>query len=607
VTAYLVFAVAMFVALPLVVFRGRTLRKYLGIEIGIYVVADIFARQIPNVDPFLACVALFVAKLAFFSIVLATSDEVRWSANRAAAVALLVYALVIPASVRVPIDGDEPFYLLMTESIVQDFDLDLANQYGNLSRSATGRTDLVPQLGDRVGPRGEQYSHHEPFLPLLLIPGYVIAGLAGAVSTIAIFAALLVRSTIRFLEDEGIDERTARAVFPLFAFGPPVVFYAARIWPEVPGAFFFVEALRAMRHRRIAKGLAALLALCALKLRFALLAVPMLLRNRPATAVVVISLFVIGGVIAGPLPLDPRDYLSGLFGLLIDGAAGVLFQAPFLLLGLFALTRWRSMPEGFRAGMIASVLYVIYLVPRSEWHGGWSPPLRYIVFLTPVLALGAAAVWSRFAIPVIAVWTAGVIVHGIAYPWRLFHIANGENIVGEALSRIHAADFSRMFPSLIRLNAAAIVGAVIVVAIALVVKRTDRIVCPPQIAIALFSLMLAMFFVAGQRPGRVVHFEDAHVVKNGGELYPHMYQVARFNFRGSWMLHGGNSVSFQARAGDAQLHYAARQPVIITLGGQTYRLPPTGDEYGTAPISIARSGRVQLKVTSGSVNLDRIE
>ena len=49
---------------------------------------------------------------------------------------------------RSVIDGDEPFYLLITESIVKDHDLDLANQYRDLAHSETGRPDLVPQLGD---------------------------------------------------------------------------------------------------------------------------------------------------------------------------------------------------------------------------------------------------------------------------------------------------------------------------------------------------------------------------------------------------------------------------------------------------------------------------
>jgi hypothetical protein len=46
------------------------------------------------------------------------------------------------------------------------------------------------------------------------------------------------------------------------------------------------------------------------------------------------------------IPGSPPAMLRGLFGLLLDGAAGILFQAPIFVFGVIALTRWRSMPAG---------------------------------------------------------------------------------------------------------------------------------------------------------------------------------------------------------------------------------------------------------------------
>src|SRR6266550_6316344 len=117
-------AIAVLAALPLIVFRGRTLRLSLALQAAVYVLALILSKQIGGFDRYLATVALFVAQLALFSVLLAIAlpQEVRWSANRAAMIALLVYALMIPAMLRTAIDGDEPFYLLMTESIVHDRD-----------------------------------------------------------------------------------------------------------------------------------------------------------------------------------------------------------------------------------------------------------------------------------------------------------------------------------------------------------------------------------------------------------------------------------------------------------------------------------------------------
>src|SRR5207245_8075397 len=143
-----------------------TLRRWLAIVVGAsltFVLLAAIARPLQvRVDPRLAFV---VFGLTIVWSLFAVTD-VRWTANRAAIVAAIVYAITIALMMRTPIDGDEPYYLLMTESMAHDRDLDLSNQYRDLKHSATGRTDLVPQLGDVSGPHGEQYSRLEPLLPL---------------------------------------------------------------------------------------------------------------------------------------------------------------------------------------------------------------------------------------------------------------------------------------------------------------------------------------------------------------------------------------------------------------------------------------------------------
>jgi hypothetical protein len=485
---------------PLVALRGRSLRRCFESQLAMLIIFGVlaaFGRVLRiEADSYLMLVgagALFLAIPLGF---VAFGSEIRWSANRAFVIAAIGYALMIPLQLRTPIDGDEPYYLLMTESLVRDHDLDLTNQYRDLAHSDVGRTDLLPQPGDPRGPHGEQYSRHEPFLPILLAPGYALGGLPGALAVIALFGALLARSTIRFLEDEGISDATTRVLFPLIAFGPPIIFYATRIWPEVPAAFCFLEGVRGIRQRRPPRWIAAILALVLLKIRFGLLAIVLLirvLRTRRqlaiAAAVVAVPL-VIAFLISGNamnthsirelLPSGAIFYWLGLFGLILDGAAGIVFQAPLYALTILALPRWRSMPDGFRLGMSASLLYILYLIPRSEWHGGWSPPLRYIVVLMPILALGAAVMWERIGAGTragIAIWTLMLVIHGAAFPWRLFHLATGESFIGESLSTIWQSDFSRLMPSFIRPNMAAVVGSVLLVlamGVTVILSRRSR-------------------------------------------------------------------------------------------------------------------------------------
>jgi hypothetical protein len=623
----IVWAVAVFAALPLVVFRGRTLARYLAIEVLTYALAWLLWQQTWALVPYPLVIFFFTAKLALFGVLVATAPDVRWSANRAALLAALVYTLLVPIMTRAPIDGDEPYYLLITESIVHDGDLDLANQYA-AKNSASGRNDLGPQTGDPTGPNGEQYSRHEALLPLLMAPGYLLGGLRGAVAIIALFSVLLVRSTMRLLEDEGIGDDVIRAIFPFFAFAPPILFYAARIWPEVPAAWLFVEALRGVRNRRMQRWVPALVALVLMKLRFVLIAVVLVgrlvldRRTRLSSRKVLIALgitllplavwFAITGRLTAVhrfgelLPGEPAAYARGFFGLLLDGSAGLLFQAPVYLLGIYAITRWRSMPATFRLGCAAAGLYILYLLPRPEWHGGWAPPLRYVVVVMPVLALGAAAIWRRvpsILLALMAAWTTVVAAHGIAYPWRLFHIANGETIAGELLSELHRSDFSRLFPSFIRVNDAAWIAAIALVALFALIRFVR--IAPPLIAAA-FTLVLALLFVEGQKPGRVVEFEDVHVEHRGGELFPPLWTQARFMYRGGWLLRGGESVTFLARAGEHRLDYTAGARMRIVLDGNLVELAPTGAAHRDRKVRIGRDGRVELRVVDGEVNLDRM-
>ncbi|MGZ8868495.1 MAG: hypothetical protein ACXW2P_09135, partial [Thermoanaerobaculia bacterium] len=213
---------------------------------------------------------------------------------------------------------------------------------------------------------------------------------------------------------------------------------------------------------------------------------------------------------------------------------------------------------------------------------------------------------------VIALYTIGLVIHGVAYPWRLFHIMNGENVAGEYLSRVHGTDFSRLFPSFIRLNHAAIVaGVVLVVTVVLFVLRAGwragATSIPAPFAIAAVTLVLAAGFVAGRQPGEHVEFEDAHVARNGGELFPHEFTIARFAHRGGWILREGQSVSFIARPGAATLHYASGAPSTIRIGRNRYELPAAATGYRTVRIRIPTPDRVVLKCLRGSVNLDRLD
>jgi hypothetical protein len=305
------------------------------------------------------------------------------------------------------------------------------------------------------------------------------------------------------------------------------------------------------------------------------------------------------------LPESPDRYVRGFFGLLTEGMSGIAFRAPFYLFGLFAIVRWRHTPRGFRLGVLASLLYLFYLLPRPEWFGGWAPPLRYIVFLMPVLALGAASMWdriSRGAIALVSAWTIGLVIHGLRYPWRHFHEFTGENPIGEWLSAKYASDFSRLFPSFIRANEARWIGVAVVLLLITIGLRRWRI----DVAIPVFSIALAFGFVHGRKPGATIELEDHHVKHDGGKLYPDRFTMARTNYRGGWVLEAGNSATFLAQKGTYNLDFITGLGAMIEIGDRAVQVHPDV-RYQQVRVTIPGTGATTLRCVSGAINVDRLE
>jgi hypothetical protein len=169
--------------------------------------------------------------------------------------ALLVGAYAWSAGLRATrgasITADEPFYLLTTQSLIDDRDLDLTQQYERASwRSFFDHPDglwkqSVPNKDGRL------LSPHEPGLSVFLVPGFGIGGLAGAqvqmlLLTAATFALafVLVASETRAVLVSWLA--TAAVALTASAF-----VYATEIYPEVPAALLLVLSLLLVRRARL--------------------------------------------------------------------------------------------------------------------------------------------------------------------------------------------------------------------------------------------------------------------------------------------------------------------------------------------------------------------
>jgi hypothetical protein len=507
----------------------------------------------------------------------------------------VVYLALMPwAIAHRPPDGDEPYYLLITHSLAHDFDADLTDDYAAGEWRHFMDRPIAPQPGDPRGPQGEMYSRHNELLPLALTPAYAVAGLPGALATMAAFTAALAWMVLR-LAGRYFARRPgeALAAYAIAAFSPPLLLYSYQVWVEVPAALLATIALDRVLapegwgwKKWLGVGLPILL-LPLLKIRLILLAGPLLAMawlyaGRPRRPLVVIGVLLAilgGGILAynqwtygNPLKVHSLDeaafyrqplaaYARGFLGFFFDGAFGLFAAAPIWMLLLPAvgvLLRRRGLALG-RHLLVFAVPYLILVAPRSEWYGGWSPPFRYALVTLPLCAVALVPLLverrragARFLLAGLGALSLAVTLLWLALPGWTYSFADGRTLLLDQLSVRFGADVARLFPSSVRPRPATwvwpVMGGVLLPAVFWGIRRRARGAAAAGLAAAVACLGLLP--LAAQRlPTRTLELEDPYVRTFGGHLEPERWTFDRTRFRGAWVLREGEHLAAPAVAG----------------------------------------------------------
>lgn len=352
--------------------------------------------------------------------------------RRALALWLLLFGVYAATLGLDDYGGDEPHYLLATESLAHDGDVDVANQYPEPG---------VQPMGKRT--KGRLDEPYGAGFPLLILPAYAIGGPQAVELFLAALAALALvfayRLALRTAPDPWAIGATATA-----GLSAPFLAYSTTVYPELSaGAALTGAALLAVKLDerpgwRPAFGCFALLGtLPWLGVRFVpagivigVLAARALWRSRRRTltiGAVELSLFSVALCVAinealydGPTPYSaadsatgassPGDYLGRLprfVTLFADPGYGLLRWAPLFALAFAGLWwLWRSRRDRLAravsqlhqieltAGLCAAVLGVqivvaVLLAPTAD--GDWFPGRHLIPALplaVPLVALG---------------------------------------------------------------------------------------------------------------------------------------------------------------------------------------------------------------------------
>jgi hypothetical protein len=415
--------------------------------------------------------------------------------------------------------GDEPHYLIITQSLLKDGDLQIANNHaqGDYLEYFHGqlREDFL-----RRGTNGQIYSIHAPGLSALIAPAYALHGYHGVVVFLSIVAALggalMWRAAYQLTDSVG----AAWFSWATWALTVPFFFQAFSVFPDGIGASVVLFAALPLLDEGLGTGGAAgesaappaglfltgvaLALLPWLHTRFAIIAaslgacivlrlvghskgrrqLPTFLAVPTLSALAWFSFFrMIYGTFSPAAPYNgytqssASNILTGLPALLFDQQFGVLPYAPvygICLVAMITLARRRP-----RLALELSLTVLCYVMSSSAYHmwwGGSSAPARFAVPVLPLVVLPVAWLWRAARHPAtravglallatsIAVTALTIVVDGgqLAYNFR-----DGYSRFAEWLSPL--VDLPQALPSFFRLTPAGATGCALIWVAAIVV------------------------------------------------------------------------------------------------------------------------------------------
>ncbi len=318
--------------------------------------------------------------------------------------------------------GDSPHYLVVVNSLVEDFDLDLGNNYRQVEAwdwDAGTRVRGTPfGLGHTdIDQKGRALGIHPPFRPILLAA--LLWPFRGTewVESLSIWITMLgVLAAFSLFRKTPLHQTR----WPLaLAFCTPIWFYSRDLWGEswmaaawmllLIGDNPWVLGLAAFGGTLVKYPFAVVpLTLAALAFRRGDRRRSLLLAGTTVSALILAFLFTqwvfrdvdhfslfhqgtrhLPG--EAPFQLSPLSPLRGAAGLLLDPRRGLLPFFPFLLWGL---------PELRKGGdrYLPAVAFFLLHASYAGWHGGSGFSARFLVPALPVLVWAVAQRKPRGAV-----------------------------------------------------------------------------------------------------------------------------------------------------------------------------------------------------------------
>lgn len=334
-----------------------------------------------------------------------------------------VFLLFVRFYVDHQVTGDEPHYLLMDYSLVHDGDLNLKNNYAHKDYRGFYPVDLGTK--NQVAPRSETgpdkvYSIHGVGVPLLLLPGFWLAGPRGAEVEMVLVATIVVWLTWVWTAEMTDRKDLALLVSSMLVVCPFFNGLAGYIYPDIPIAGLTLAALIIIaryfdRPRwQLAFGV-IISAMVFMHFKTLGLAAPLFLalvyrlwrakRELPWAAALSAGVLLLVFFVSfhhwygvwDPEHIYPSNIslqtspLRNIPAMLFDANRGALIYNPLLLLIFVGLAVWfRRQKEMFILALLSILPSIGVLSVFNAWEGGYAPTGRYLMDFLPVLFPAAA-------------------------------------------------------------------------------------------------------------------------------------------------------------------------------------------------------------------------
>lgn len=345
---------------------------------------------------------------------------------------LFVFFAVVTSYVTViyPPTGDEPHYLTISQSMTEDLDINLENNYRQGKYRVFYPVDIdYESIHNTVDKNGKGiYSLHFPGLPALIAVFHRMLGRFGPQIFMNFTVAVLAALFFIFLRGSGINARVSTAAAYIFFTAAPFSIASSLVMTEVPAALLVLYSIMTLSARGGKGGglllFAAIAFLPWLHPKLAVFSCVFYLwhyfnvfknrsfdlkkeavNNIPAFFSFLLMMAVYYSIFGKFAPLaitsiykTPGSYFDFSFRHALKGAAAVLFDrdyglltyAPVYIAGFFGLA-YSLIRDGLKkaAPAAACLPYVVMFLFWNDW-GGSMYPARQLIPVLPLAGYYAA-------------------------------------------------------------------------------------------------------------------------------------------------------------------------------------------------------------------------